>query len=371
MGDQRARRDPSLLDELQEGLHVPPLGPANIGKWVVVPAFLVSGIVAARSVGHGQPEIQLLAVVLIALEVHSDHADEDDAALGPRDDRRGIDRLVALGRRRDDDRVRSPALGERLGRLDESRVAGGIGAKRAREVAFRWDRVEAQHLAPVGLEQLHRQLTEEAEAHDHHALAQRGLGLAHALKGDRADRDERRALVVDSLGNRNAEILGNIIVLGVARISRSGAGDPVADLEALHAVSEFDDGSGAAVAEGDGVIELRPHRLDGADDPLALRLVHHLAHQVRARHGLARQARLRKIRQHFFRARADQGRARGDNHASRSRRRGREILEREFAGPIVLRDLFHGAQSSGVKPKGNHPRDFVPSLGKIWLRILR
>ena len=58
--DQAFDIDSAARDEVEKCFEITALGPANIAERIIVPAFLVFGIIAARSVGHRDLKAQFL-----------------------------------------------------------------------------------------------------------------------------------------------------------------------------------------------------------------------------------------------------------------------------------------------------------------------
>jgi hypothetical protein len=55
----------SSRQEVDEARHVSPLGPADIANRIIDPTFLVVRVIAARTVGTTEPDIQLLLVIIL------------------------------------------------------------------------------------------------------------------------------------------------------------------------------------------------------------------------------------------------------------------------------------------------------------------
>ena len=56
-------------DEVEEGLQVPLLGPANVSGRVIDAVDFVAGVIPARSVGPGEPDVELLLVAGVPRQV--------------------------------------------------------------------------------------------------------------------------------------------------------------------------------------------------------------------------------------------------------------------------------------------------------------
>jgi hypothetical protein len=165
--------------------------------------------------------------------------------------------------------------------------------------------VKTKHLAAIRLQQLYCEQAEKAEPQHDDALAQRGLCLPHALQSNRAKRHEACFLIVNAIRHSNAQVLGDDIVLGVIRPTRTGAGHPFSTghLDVLPHVEHM---AGAAVTERDRCIEFGPDLLERRNQPLATGLCYDLTHEIRARHSLSGEVRAGKVHQHLFCAGADQ-----------------------------------------------------------------
>jgi hypothetical protein len=109
MRDELFHVNRSACDEIEKGLDVASLGPANICEWIIVSTLLVLRIVAARTIGHRDRESELFFEVVGSRNVHTDEADNDDASFDPRDLAGELDRFVGSSARRDDHGIRTPA----------------------------------------------------------------------------------------------------------------------------------------------------------------------------------------------------------------------------------------------------------------------
>ena len=106
MRDQRLHIHASVLQQSDERRHVPVLGPADVAVRVIVTCLLVGRVVAARPIGAGDLELELLLVeVRFARNVHGHRAHDDDHTLLPQDCDGQLHRIRRLSGGRDDDRV--------------------------------------------------------------------------------------------------------------------------------------------------------------------------------------------------------------------------------------------------------------------------
>ena len=78
VGDQGFHVDAPAGHEIEEARQVAALGPTHVADRVVVAAFLVRGVVAARTVGAGEADLQLLMIKVVPRRVQADHAQDDD-----------------------------------------------------------------------------------------------------------------------------------------------------------------------------------------------------------------------------------------------------------------------------------------------------
>ena len=77
---------------IEKGLKVAVLGPAHVGQRVVESHFLVAPIVAPRTVGHADPQLEFLLVEGATVELQRHRTDHRDSALAPTELRRQGDR---------------------------------------------------------------------------------------------------------------------------------------------------------------------------------------------------------------------------------------------------------------------------------------
>ena len=304
--------------------------------------LLIGRIVASRAVRHGQPQLELAPVERLAVDRHADHADHDDTALADATDLGGrVDRLVGFRRRRDDDGVGAMSRGEAGDRRGKSLADRDIGAELTGELRSPVVRIEAEHAAAVGLEQLHGEQADEPEPHHDEPLAQRRRRDPHPLQGDRAERDEARVLVVDAGRDRHRQVLRDRVDLRMVGEPGAGAGDAVADRDAGHPAADLDHLAGEAVAERDRRIELGKHLFQCRPDAVALHVAQDAADEIGTRHGLAGERRLGELHELLLGAGADERDARRDQHAALAGPWGGDVGDPQHAGPVVLLHLLH------------------------------
>src|SRR5450631_3497994 len=101
MRDQRLQIELALRHELKERLHVAGFGPTHVANGIVAALLLVSCVIAARTVGTRDAEVELFAVVEAALDVHADSANSDHRAAVTRYLGGEIDGTAARSLRRD------------------------------------------------------------------------------------------------------------------------------------------------------------------------------------------------------------------------------------------------------------------------------
>ena len=150
------------LDQPQEGLHVAALGPAHVAVGVVLTILLVGRVVAAGTVGGGQPQLEFLQVVGLARQIHAHGAEHHHPALPAADLSGDFDRTVVLGARSDQHAIGAVPAAHDLGRLGQFADQYGIvGTKLPGHRQLVGSDISCQHTAAIGLEHLHRQLAEQ------------------------------------------------------------------------------------------------------------------------------------------------------------------------------------------------------------------
>ena len=269
-----------LGDELQNGLHVPTLGPAHIGQRVVDPPLFVGGVIAPRSRGARHHQVELLPVERLPEQVHADAPDDDHAATGPRHLEALVHRLAALRPGRQQDGVRADAGCVAEHGFHRIRLAGddsALGAQALGEPDPVLHHVDPDHASPGGSQDLHREEADEAEPHHDDRLPELGAGPAHAVEGDGAERDERRVPELHGLRDLDDEIAGDHHVLGVIGVAGAAAGHPVAHGELGDSGAHFLDDSGERVAQGDRPLHLVADQPHGLRDAGPAQPVPHLA----------------------------------------------------------------------------------------------
>ncbi len=194
-----------------------------------------------------------------------------------------------------------------------------------------------------GAQDLHQDLTHEAEADDAGRLAELRFRLAESLHRDGADGGEGGVQRRHLLRNRDAQILRHPVVFRVQRELIARAGDALADLEFLDACAHRDDDARQRVAERRIAVEAVHDLLVGRDRSLLRQRLHDLLDLVGTRARLADERQLALVDLHGFGAHGDQRVIRPYENAARLARRNRHIEKENVARLIVLRDLFHGA----------------------------
>ena len=216
-----------------------------------------------------------------------------------------------------------------------------IRAEFKRQRHARGVRIESEHAAAVGLQQLDGEQADESKAHHDDSLAERRNRETDALHRDRAERDEARVLVIDISGDRNRQVFRDCVDFRVIRKSSAGAGEPIADRDATDATADLQNFAGKAVSKRDRRIELREHFFDRRLQAVALDIAHDATHQIGARHGLSGERGLGEIDQLPFGARTDERDARRHEQTAFSDPRSRRFRDLEFTRSIALHDLFH------------------------------
>ena len=97
--DQRPDLKLVAGDQVEEGLQVPLLGPADVAGRVVDAFELVTGVVPAGPVGPGEPDVEFLLVVGVPRQVEPHLADVDDPGPVPGQLHGRLDRPVARAAR--------------------------------------------------------------------------------------------------------------------------------------------------------------------------------------------------------------------------------------------------------------------------------
>ena len=84
--------------QVKEGFHVAPLGPANIPDGVINPAFLILRVVPSRPVRARESQREFFSVHVAARHSHADVAHDDNAATIAQNSGRHLSRLGGRSR---------------------------------------------------------------------------------------------------------------------------------------------------------------------------------------------------------------------------------------------------------------------------------
>jgi hypothetical protein len=273
--------------EVEEARQVPALGPAHVPRRVVDAFQLVAVVVAAGAVGAREADVQLLLVVGVPRQRHLDLADVHHAAPVTRQPGGDLDGSARRPAGRHEDVVRPEAaaqVGERVLHAGQPLGIGCPAYTRAGllgELAAPGDDVDADGVHPGGDEELHDELTDQAETDDARGVPELRRSPPHPVQRDRAHRGERREARLDALGHRDAEVDRDPIDLGVERELVARARHEPAGRELLGAASGLHHVAADRVAERRvGVEPLHRLRI-GAAHPLLGGAVEDLAHLVR------------------------------------------------------------------------------------------
>ena len=162
-----------------------------------------------------------------------------------------------------------------------------LGAELLGKPAPPLDRLDAEHAAAGGAQDLDREQPEQAEADHDDPLAQRRLGAADALHGDRAERRERGVANRDAVRHGRDEVAGDRDDLGVVRAAGAGARDELTDREVRDAAG-VDHPASARVAERRVVADRAADELDRVADAVLACVLQRLEHEVRVADGAHR-----------------------------------------------------------------------------------
>ena len=236
----------------------------------------------------------------------------------------------------------SADAGRKTARVElAARCANVDRADLVRALEQRLVEVDADDRAAGRPQQHARDLADEAEADDRHALAEAHVGLPNAVHRDRSDGCERALLEAQRVGQADAEVAGHVVDLGVHGVVRSAAGDAVPGGQVTDQRARAEHDAGGRVAERGRVVELRSHGGDRVLDPVTASLLEHDRDLVRARAGLLDEVLAAGLHLRSLGPRAQQAGAHVDEHAfGRHRRKGNlEYLDLPVAQ--ALRDLLH------------------------------
>ena len=146
------------------------------------------------------------------------------------------------------------------------------------------------------------------------------------------------------IGQVRQQVLRDEGVLGMHGIAPAGAGDPVADLEALHTGADGDDRAGGGIAQRHGLVEAVEGGFDGGQQAFAAGLIEHLAHQVGPRAGFADQAFFGEFDQHALGTGGDERGGGVNQRGARSHDGNRHIGDDGLSVLEILQELFHNPE---------------------------
>jgi len=341
VADQGAHIELAGGEQVDDGLQVAAFGPAHVAGRVVEAALFVGGVVAAGAVGARDLEIELFVVVEGARDVEADGADGDDTAAVAGEQASQLDGVVGAGVGADQDDIEAGALAEGQPGGFGLAAQGAGDAQGAGQLETGGGEIDAKDGAAGGARHLGGEQAEQAEADDGDALAELGRGQAQAVEGDGAEGGEGGLLEFERVGQAGEQVARDAGVFGVDGEAAAGAGDALAELEAIHAFAELDDGAGGGVAEGHGLVEAVEGGLQGGQDAFAAGFVEDLADEVGARAGFAEQAFFGEFDDHALGTGGDE-RGGGAHEGEPAPRAGAGDFGYDgLAVTHVLEELFH------------------------------
>ena len=161
------------------------------------------------------------------------------------------------------------------------------------------------------------------------------------MHGNRAEGGKGRRLEVHRVGQRDKQVARHDGILGVDSESAASAGHTLSNLEALHVLTQPEDGARRGITQRHRLVEAAEGGLQRGDDAFALGLVEHLLDQVGTRAGLAEIAFFRELNDHALGARGHEAGRRFDKGHPRARSRDGHVHDGGSAVLHILEELFH------------------------------
>ena len=200
------------------------------------------------------------------------------------------DLVVLRSRGRHDHAVGPVSIGDAPHRLGDVAVARGesvLHAAVARDRDPLGIEVCTDHAAPMGAQQLVRDLPEDAHAYHHEGLAERRCRSPDPLHCDGAEGDRARMLRREPRRDAHRQVDRHVDVLGMVGNAGTGTGDQVARPKAVHMISDGHHFACCGVARRRAGGEHPGHAVP---DPLHA-LVAHQMHHLLCMVGLLQRAR--------------------------------------------------------------------------------
>lgn len=239
------------------------------------------------------------------IELEARDADQHDAAALPTHARALRDRIVAAGRGRNEHAVDSRPAGEGAGhgqRILAPLECHDVGAKLARKLGLGGIRIDAQHAAAIGTQQLHGEKSQKTQTGDDEALAQSGSRQAYALQSDCAEHRKRRFVVRYVIRYARTQIARYCDELCMRAIRH----DALPDGEAANVGADLRDPADVAIAERDHLVELAAYGLQSRQNAVGAHLVEHLTDLLGLLPGLVDPPRAPEFNEHAFGSRRDE-----------------------------------------------------------------
>ena len=188
------------------------------------------------------------------------------------------------------------------------------------------------------------------------------------MEGDAPYRRERAVVERDSVGQRNAEVRGDEVQVGMHSAVSASAGDAVADGEVTHAVANLEDDSRARVADSGRLVEAHAYGSDGLSGAVSTQLLDDLPRVFRPSACLADQRLLGSCRSRALGPDTEQARPNIDEDRLGRHGRGRNLEDRDPSVSKSLGDLFHPGPACALPARCNRSvPPAQPGVGRVLL----
>ena len=305
MTDQRRDVETAIGHHVQHRLKITLLGPTHQAIGVVVALFLIARVVTARAVGAGHLKREFLLVEIRAVKLQAGHAHQHDAATGTAHPGRLAHRVIGGRGRGNDNAIHPLAPAQTQPGRHRILTVSGVTHRRAeplRQHQLGGVRVNRQHSATVGAQQLNSEQTNQAGAGHHEGLTEVRACQPYTLEADTGHHRKRGGLIADRIRNRGTEVPAYPHHIRVGPVG----GHPVPRLEIGHPGADGGHDTHIAIAQRQWLGELGAHRVHRGRQAVGGHFLQHHLHFFRLLPGLIQIRGVTEIHQHAFRAGGDQ-----------------------------------------------------------------
>ena len=332
------------------------LGPANVANRIIIAGPFVTRVVASRTVGAGIPHLQFLFVKGLPGKVRARVAHDHEPAPVAHHLRRLLHRRVALRRGANQGGIHPEAFRPDARFVRQILFPQDHSFVRAHRLAQRTARrhqVHRHHPRACGLQKTRHEQTDESLPHHQHAVSHSGFALSNGVERDCAQGRVGRLPVLNPVGHRRHQQIGQSQILRVKRALCARARDAVAQPKSAVCRIDLRHDTRGAVAQWGRRFKPVAHLLERGAPAQIAGGIQNSSHLVGTRPDFLQQVHFGLLDLHFLGADADDRVGRAHQDTAWRRDRPGHLLQLE-AAVLILRDLLHDELSDTTSHRPVH-----------------